>query len=146
MPIEYRIDHERRLVLAEGYGTVTDEEVFRYQREVWSRSDVAGYDELVDMSEAREIVEGSTERMRELASLSAEADPPAGGGRFAIVAPHDLTFGVGRMYQAHRGLNEQSTKEVAEFRERDAALRWLAGEEPEPGAATPVVPDGKAEA
>ena len=128
MPIEYRIDHARRLVLAEGHGKVTDEEVFRYQREVWSRADVAGYDELIDMSGAREIAEGPRERMRELAGLSAATDPPAGGSRFAIVAPQDLAYGIGRMYQSYRELNPRSTKKVAVFRDREEALRWLSGD------------------
>lgn len=141
MPIDYHIDHARRLVQAEGYGTVTDEDVFRYQREVWSRTDVAGYDELVDMTEAREIIGGSTEKMRELASLSAATDPPTGAGRFAIVAPQDLAFGVGRMYQVHRGLNERSTREVGVFRDRDSALAWLAALGPASGAA-PADPTG----
>src|SRR5262252_7659113 len=42
MPIEHTIDHARRLVLAKGKGTLTDEDVFSYQRTVWSREDVAG--------------------------------------------------------------------------------------------------------
>ena len=55
MPIVHRIDHERRLVVAEGRGIVTDQDVFGYQRDVWSRPEVAGYDELVDMSEVEDI-------------------------------------------------------------------------------------------
>ena len=131
MPIEYRIDHARRQVLAEGHGRVTDEDVFRYQKEVWSRSDVVGYDEIIDMSEAREIVEGSRDRMRELAQVSAATDPQAGSSRLAIVAPQDLAYGVGRMYQSYRELNPRSTKKVAVFRDREAALRWLERDSPE---------------
>jgi hypothetical protein len=134
VPIDHRIDHARRLVVAEGRGTVTDEEVFRYQREVWSRSDVVGYDELIDMSGAGEIVEGPRERMRALAELSAASDPPAGTSKLAIVAPQDLAFGVARMYQAYRELTPRSTKTVSVFRARDAALRWLASEDPRRGA------------
>jgi hypothetical protein len=36
-------------------------------------------------------------------------------------------FGLGRMYQTLRELNEQGTKRVAVFRDRDTALRWLGG-------------------
>jgi len=42
------------------------------------------------------------------------------------VAPADLVFGLGRMYETYRGLNERSTKEVAVFRTRPEALDWLA--------------------
>ena len=65
MPIEYRIDHDRKLVVAKGRGTVTDPDVFGYQREVWSRDDVAGYDELIDMSEVEHIAVQSVNRVCE---------------------------------------------------------------------------------
>jgi hypothetical protein len=108
--------------------------VFRYQREVWSRSDVTGYDELIDMSGATEIREGSTERVQALANLAAEMDPPGGASRMAIVAPHDVSYGVSRMFQAFKEMNQRGTKKVAVFRDRAEAIAWLAGERPEPGA------------
>jgi hypothetical protein len=48
MPIVYRIDHEARVVLAAGHGVFTTEDAFGYQKKVWSRQDVQGYDELID--------------------------------------------------------------------------------------------------
>jgi hypothetical protein len=51
VPIDYVIDHARRLVLARGRGVFSHADVFGYQRDVWSRPEVAGYDELVDMTE-----------------------------------------------------------------------------------------------
>jgi hypothetical protein len=74
MPIEYRIDHGRRLVLTKGRGTLTDADVFGYQRDVWSRPDVAGYSELMDMGEVMHIAVPSHDRVRELAKLSAGMD------------------------------------------------------------------------
>ena len=130
MPIDYRIDHERHLVLAEGSGAVTADEIFAYQREAWTRTDVQGYDEIVDMSRVERIVEPSTEGMRRLAALSAKADPLGGGTKFAIVAPQDFAFGLGRMYEAYRALNERSTKQVAVFRTREEAFRWLSSGAP----------------
>ena len=62
MPIDYRVDHEHRLVLAEGRGDVTAEDIFAYQREAWGRADVHGYDEIVDMSAVGRIVEPTRER------------------------------------------------------------------------------------
>jgi hypothetical protein len=125
MPIDYRVDHERRLVLAEGYGAVTADDIFAYQRETWSRTDVSGYDELVDMTAVVQIVEPTSDGMRRLAGLSAQTDPPSGGTRFAIVAPQDFAYGLGRMYEAYRALNPRSTKQIAVFRSREEAFRWL---------------------
>jgi hypothetical protein len=48
MPIAYCIDHERRLVMAKGYGTLTHEDVLGYQRDIRSHPELAGYDELMD--------------------------------------------------------------------------------------------------
>jgi hypothetical protein len=124
MPITYSIDHARRLVLAKGSGVVTDEEVFSYQREVWSRPEVAGYDELFDMTAVERVVGQSAPRARELAHLSArmDADTPS---KFAIVAPDRLAFGVGRMYEIYRELEAESTKRVGVFRKMADALRFL---------------------
>jgi hypothetical protein len=71
MPIDYLIDHQQRVVLARGRGVLTDEDVSGYQHEVWSRPEMASYDELVDMSEVEQIVLPSVGRVRTLARLSA---------------------------------------------------------------------------
>jgi hypothetical protein len=130
MPIDHEIDHARRLVLAHGRGTLTDEEVFAYQREVWSRADVMGYDELVDMTAVEHIALPSADRVQDLARLSAGMDTRARPSRLAVVAPTDAAFGLGRMYQAHRELDTRSTKQVGVFRTRAEALAFLGIEEP----------------
>src|SRR5688500_14392523 len=98
MPMEYRIDHRRRLVLARATGTLTDPEVFGYQHEVWGRPEMAGYDQLVDMSDVEHVALPSVDRVAALASLSAGMDAPAPPTRFAIVAPRDFEFALGRMF------------------------------------------------
>jgi hypothetical protein len=125
MPIEYRIDHERRLVLARGRGILGGDDIFAYQREVWSRADVAGYNELMDMSDVEQVVSPTPGRIRDLATLSASMDAPASESKFAIVAPKDLEFGLGRMYEAYRALNERSKKQVGVFRSLAEALAYL---------------------
>ena len=125
MPIDYLIDHDRRLVLAKGRGTLTHEDVFGYQREVWSRAEVNGYNELVDMSQVVQIALQSVERVRELAKLSAGMDAHSSASKFAIVAPTAEAFGLGRMYETYRGLDERSTKEVRVFRSLEEALEFL---------------------
>jgi len=129
MPIEFSIDHEQRLVRAKGRDTLTDEDVFSYQREVWSLPEVAGYNELMDMSEVQQIALPSIDRVRDLAKLSASMDTAKTGSKFAIVAPADLAFGLGRMYEMYRDLQAQSTKQVGVFRTLKEALEFLGLEE-----------------
>jgi len=125
MPLRYQIDHQRRLVWATAHGVLTDDDLFAYQRSVWSRPDVQGYDELVDMGEVTDIPRPTPSNIHALADLSAEMDPPSSLSRFAIVASDDLAYGLGRMYQTHRALNPRSGKEVRVFRTVEKALEWL---------------------
>jgi hypothetical protein len=125
MPIAYRVDHDARVVVAVGYGIVTDADVFEYQRTVWSRSDVGGFDELIDMTPVTRIEGSSPERVRELAQVAASMDSPASQSRLAVIASADVAFGLGRMFQTYRQLNEQSTKQVGIFRTTDDALAFL---------------------
>jgi TPR repeat protein len=125
MPITFQIDPERRIVFARGLGVLSDEDVFEYQRTVWSREDIRGYNELIDMRGVEQIGLPSMDRVRDLANLSAEMDAGARGAKFAIVASSDLAFGLGRMYEAYRGMNPRSGKEVKVFRDPEEALKWL---------------------
>lgn len=135
MPLAHRIDHPLRLVLAWASGTLTDEEVFAYQNEVWSRPDVAGYDELVDMTAVEHVALPSIERVLDLAALSAGMDAKGSRSRFAIVAPRDFEFALGRLYGTHRELDSRATKRVSVFHSRPEALAWLGLEsDPQSGA------------
>jgi len=125
MPIEYQILPRTRLVKARGYGVFTYDDVFGYQREVWSRPDVAGFDELIDMTAVERIELPSADGVRQLAALSASMDDPGTASKFAIVAPQDIAYGLGRMYEAHRALNVKSSKQVGVFRTMPEALAWL---------------------
>ncbi len=129
MPIDYVIDSGRRLVLARGRGDLDEADLFGYQREVWSRPELAGYNELMDMTGVAHIHLPSIDRILELSSVSAAMDLPEETSRFAIVAPDDLAFGLGRMYQAYRGLDQRSTKRVGVFRTMVQALAFLGLEE-----------------
>ena len=127
MPIDYSIDHNRRLVIATGRGKLTDRDVFGYQREVWSKPEVAGYDELMDMSGVSHIALESVGRMMQLAQVSAGMDSKSQPSKFAIVAPGDEAFGLGRMYQNFREQVGQSTKTVGVFRSLTDALKFFEG-------------------
>ena len=133
MPLEHRIDHRLRIVMTRAIGTLTDDEVFAYQHGVWSQPEVAGYDELIDMSDVEHVEVPSPDRIVRLASVSAGMDAPVPATRLAIVAPRDFEFGLGRMYGAHREMDTRSTKRVGVFRTRPEALAWLGLDRESPG-------------
>ena len=124
MPIEYTIDHARRLVWATGRGTLTHEDIMGYQRDVWSSPQVLGYNELMDMRAVERIGEASGKRLKNLAAVSAAMDPTT-QSKFAIVASKDEAFGLGRMYETYRRLEDRSTKQVGVFRTMDEAWEFL---------------------
>jgi hypothetical protein len=130
MPIVYRVDHSTHLVVAAAHGVLTDEDVFGYQQGVWSRSEVAGYDELIDVTRVTEIALPTVDRVRDLATLSAKMDDTGAKSRLAVVAEADVAFGLGRMFQSYRQLDQRSTKEVAIFRTLKEALAFLRIEHP----------------
>jgi hypothetical protein len=130
MPIAYRVDHDIRLVIAVGQGILTDDDVFGYQCGVWSRADVAGYDELIDMSGVARIALPSAGRVRDLANLAAKMDDTASKTRLAIVAVADVAFGLGRMFQSFRELDPHSTKQLGVFRTMEEALAFLGIDHP----------------
>ena len=131
MPIVYKIDLDQRIVFARGIGVFSDEDVFRYQKTVWSKREVQGFDELVDMTRVERIDLPSPSRMVELAALSAHMDPPDRPAKFAIVATEKIIYGLGRMYEANRESQSKSTKEVRVFWTIADALAWLEATEPQ---------------
>ena len=127
MPLTYRIDHDRRLITVTPRGALLLADMIEYQREVWTRPDLVGYDELIDMNEVAEIEANLPDRMRQLAALSAAMDPVTGPSRMAIVAVQDYHYGLGRMYKALREDSLKSTKAIGIFRTYEAATQWLGG-------------------
>lgn len=127
MPIDYRIDHARRLVIARGRGVFTDADMIAYQQDVWSQAEVAGFDELIDMTDVEEISAPvpASPHIQHLAGLAAAQDHPTSAGRFAIVAPGALAFGLARQYQIYRELDARSKKQVGVFRTLVEALSFL---------------------
>ena len=130
MPIVYRVDHEARVVVAAGYGTMFDDDVFGYQREIAARTDIAGYHQLIDMTQVKHIALPHVDRVADLAAEAAGMDAAHGPAKFAIVAPGDLAFGLGRMFKTRRELVAHSTMEVGVFRTMEGALNFLGVNQP----------------
>jgi hypothetical protein len=78
-------------------------------------------------------VEGATgKNMKALAALSVQTDDPAQPSKLVIFASEDLHFGLARMYETYRNLEAKHSRQVAIFRTRDEAVRWLNLDSPAP--------------
>jgi hypothetical protein len=118
MPISYRIDKARRLVLCVGTGVLTDADAVSNHRLVAADSDFdPTYDELLDFREVETMVVTAS-----LPQTIAADHIWAEGVKRAFVAPSDLTFGMTRMYEM---LADDKPGNVRVFRDMEDALSWL---------------------
>ena len=129
VPIEYDIDFARRIVIVSPRGALTFEEITEYQRQVWTRPDIAGYNELVNMNEVTGINGDTINNVKQLAELSSAMDPSIGPSKLAIVATADFHYGMGRMYKVFRESHPGSPKQVQVFRDYEDAMCWLCSKE-----------------
>ncbi len=122
MPISYRIDRKRRLVLTTAIGTLTDEELVSHKRALIADPEFGpGMRELSDVR----AIEGLTvtpDGVRKMAALDREHTERLGDYWLAIVAPADATFGTARMYQM---LTESNLEHIGVFRGLEEARVWL---------------------
>ncbi len=119
------VDASREIVVTTWGHVCSDESLINYQKSVWTRPDVRGFDELIDFRSVTEVLV-TTAGLRKLASLSAGMDSQE-RTHFAIIADEPLSFGLARMYEAYRSLEQQNTTKVCVFREPELAFKWLAG-------------------
>ena|SRR5450631_2469361 len=124
MAIEYGIDTERRLLLMKGCGTLTAEDILGYLRDALSRPEVAGCNELLELSEVQDIVLSTMGKMQLFAQL-AKSMGSASASKLAIVAKNDVASGLGRMFDMYRNLQGESAKEVGIFASMADALSFL---------------------
>lgn len=126
MPIDVKIDSERRLVVATPRGTLTHADLVGYQKSVWTRPELAGFHELVDMTQVEKVDFVSPEWVGEIASLAAGMDAPGTPTRMAIVAVNEFHVGLAEMYRTLRTADPRSNREVRVFAAAAEALAWLA--------------------
>jgi hypothetical protein len=122
MPITYRIDEAKGLVLTTATGALTDADILGLKARLaadprWSpgmreQTDVRGIDRL----------EVTTEGVKRMVSWDAAAGPALRSYRLAIVAPRDEVYGMARMYQM---LADSSVPNVGVFRDLAEAEQWL---------------------
>lgn len=130
MPLSYKIDTEHRLVLANATGILTIDDIFAYQRDAWSRPELRGFNELVDMTGVESVNPPAADQLRAFSEFAATMDAMIGESNLAIIAKGDLDFGLARMFQAFREMNPDSKKIVSVFRSMNDALDFLGIKDP----------------
>jgi hypothetical protein len=119
VPLCYKIDKERKLVMSTGSGVVTMAESLAHQDNLLKDPDFApSFSQLMDLTHVTELQLG-TEDVRRIAQRPIFS----GDSRRAIVASRDVVFGVLRMFEIFREhLGETG---IRVFRNLDEALAWV---------------------
>ncbi|MCG8590482.1 MAG: hypothetical protein MJE66_14425 [Proteobacteria bacterium] len=123
MPIDYRIDAARKVLVAEGHGQIRDEDLLDYARRMFADPGrhLAAH-ELVDLTRASDDSEITADGIRELAEYWRGRYDLITGGRLAIVANSEVAYGLARMYQLMR---DDGPDRIRVFRSLDEAWEWL---------------------
>jgi hypothetical protein len=124
MPIDYVIDEERKVLVARAHGELCDADLLDYgQRLCDDESIKRANHELVDLTGVLSSSLVSAEGVRELARFWHGEYARLSASKLAIIAPTDLAFGLGRMYQM---LRDDGPDHIRIFREGEEAWEWLA--------------------
>ena len=121
MPITYRIDEARGLVITTATGTLTDKDILGLKSRL--AADPLWAPSMRELSDVRAIdrLEVTSAGVQKMVWRD-EHLPSIREYRLAIIAPQDHVFGMARMYEM---LTNHSVPNVAVFRELDEALNWL---------------------
>lgn len=118
LPAKYLIDVERKLVISQAWGALTNDDVREHYEAL--RADPLfdpTYRQLVDMTGITEdLVDINTKRQASQNQIFAP------GVRRAWVASEDYTFGMARMYAVAA---ESQGQTIGVFRARSDAEEWL---------------------
>lgn len=130
MPYTITYKESPRGVITTYSGVVTDEEFLRCLDEKFltvgkflSESEMASYGySISDFSEVTDL-KVSVDTVRDSATRSKAAMTANDTGLMAVVAPNDLEFAMGRLWQAYVGMQGDRVKI---FKSREEAELWIA--------------------
>jgi len=118
VPVSFRIDRARRLVVTTARGVLTDEEVLNHVRELTTDPEFdPTFRQLADFREVTRAELTST-GVRAVARKS----PWQAGARRAFVCDQDVLFGIARMFEL---FSDEGKDEIQVFREMSGAQAWL---------------------
>jgi hypothetical protein len=125
MPISYRIDPQRNLVLTTASGALGDADILELKRAL--RSDPRVSANMRQLSDVRLVTDlrVTPAGVRQMVAADVDQGTPPPEYRLAIVTGQDVVFGMARMYQT---LTDASRQHVGVFRSLEEAEAWLSAD------------------
>lgn len=124
MPLTFDVDHDAGIVFTQADGLVTPEDLRRHVERLAATQGRPPL-ELADFSDQVHITV-PPDAVRNAAWTLSDTDTPQPNSRLALVGRSDAVYAVLRLFQAHRDVEGL---EIEVFRERDAAMAWLTGDD-----------------
>jgi len=130
MPIAYRIDQDRRLVLTRAWGILADADILDHKEQLAKDPHVRA--PMVELSDLRSVerLDVTTEGVKAMVAHDTKNADQVAGHRLALVVGSDEVFGMARMYGLRRSADGDG---VGVFRDVADAEAWL-GIGPTPAA------------
>jgi hypothetical protein len=123
MPLQVRVDRERRIIFVQGKGAVTDDDLLTYVHDYLHGRKLQGFDELFDLSRA-DLVDITYPGLASVAQAAAATDPEAEPTRIAILVGETLGLGISRMYQSLRE-SKGGRRHTRVFQDQEECREWL---------------------
>lgn len=126
MPVHYKIDKERRLVVSTASGVLTPEDIFAHQKALGKDPDFDRmFSQLSDFTQVTELNLTQQDVLK-----IAEATLFAPDARRAIVVKDKRAFGLARMFEVLRA--DKGDRGIVVFGDYDEGLAWVLSAEPRP--------------
>lgn len=119
MPMFYKIDKERGLILASGSGPLTFAEGLAYQGRMLNDPDFdPSFSQIADFSQfsSFDLTAADVRKLAERTLFAADS-------RRAFIVPNDVSFGLARMFEMMRA--HFGEENIRAFRDLDDALDWV---------------------
>jgi hypothetical protein len=119
MPLFYKIDKERRLVMSTGSGVFSLADAVSHMEKLSKDPDFdPGFSQIADFTQVTRV-ELSADDIHRLAQKSIFS----ANSRRAFIAPNETVFGIGRMFEILRGL--EGERGIRIFRTLEEGLDWV---------------------
>jgi hypothetical protein len=122
MPVDFKIDTERRLIVATVFDEISDTDIIETLNSSISDPDFEpGFNVLSDHTQVTRAI--TTEQVKLMVDHMESLSDRLAGARWAIVTNSPASYGMMRMLSVYA---ERVPMELQIFRDADEANRWLA--------------------